>query len=97
MTAELGLEIALLGAMDRVRASVACQDFAAMLAATRRLQALFAEVDRADQFTLAPLAQQACELVEQVLGALEKAEPGFGAARPSGPRAAYVAVEGLTP
>lgn len=96
MTADIGLEIALLGAMDRVRASDARQDFAAMLTATRRLQALFAEADRAGQFTLAPLAQQARDLVEQVLGRLEQTAPTFGVARTTGPRAAYVTVEGLT-
>jgi hypothetical protein len=97
MTADIGLEIALLGAMDRVRASVVDQDFSAMLTATQRLQALFAEADRTGQHNLSPLARQAHDLVEQVLGTLAQPGPAFVAARRTGPRAAYVTVEGLTP
>ncbi len=95
MTTDIGLEIALLGAMDRIRADAEVLDFPGMLASTRRLQDLFAEADRAKLHGLMPLAQEARDLLDQVLAGLGTQGAALGAARYTGPRTAYATVEGL--
>lgn len=95
MSVEIGLEIALRGAMEGVLASARSQDFARLLSCSRRLQNLMAEAAALGRPDLPDLADEARAVVEAAVSLLGGDETAKGVSVPYGARAAYRSIESL--
>lgn len=95
MSVEIGLEIALRGAMEGVMASARSQDFARLLTCSRRLQDLMVEAAALGRPDLPDLAYEARTVVEAAVSQLDGDKTASGNGVPFGARAAYRTIESL--
>ena len=96
MSVEIGLEIAVRGAMEGVMASARSQDFGRLLTCTRHLQNLIVEAAALGRSDLPDLAREARAVIDGAVALVGGDGAAHGVGAPAGARAAYRSIEGLS-